>query len=78
MIAATRITAPATYVQPALRVRRDGPDGEEQRIARQERRHHQPGLSKDDEKQDAIDPRAMLAGQRVQVILQMQGGRGLA
>ena len=38
----------------------EGPRREQQRVTRQERRHHQPRLAEDDEEQDQVGPGAVL------------------
>ena len=40
------------------------PGDEEQRVARQERRDHEPGLAEHDHEQQRVDPRAVLLQQR--------------
>ena len=46
--------------------------GKEQRIARQKRRDHQPGLREDDEEQDRVDPDAVVRDQFEQVDVDVQ------
>ncbi len=46
--------------------------GEEQRVARQEGRHHEAGLHEDDEEDQPVDPRAELGDQHGQVLIQVQ------
>ena len=50
----------------------DGPGREQQRVARQERRHHQPGLTEHDEKQDQVGPGPVLGGDLGEVLVEMQ------
>ena len=52
--------------------RRHGAGDKQQRVTRQERRHHQPGFAVDDEEQDQIDPCAVSLDQHRQVLVQMQ------
>ena len=51
---------------------REAPGGKEQRIARQERQHHQSGLAEDDQEEDAVGPRAVVVNDPAQVPVEMQ------
>jgi hypothetical protein len=44
---------------------------EQQRIAGQERRHHQAGLAEDDREQDEVDPAAVLLQQGGEMLVEM-------
>jgi 3-methyladenine DNA glycosylase AlkD len=50
---------------------RERADGEEERVAREEGRHHEPRLAEDDRKEEHIEPRAQLTGPIDQVLVQM-------
>ena len=52
--------------------RRERPRRKEQRVARQERGDHEPGLAEDDQKQDQVGPGAVLRDQLAQVLVQVQ------
>ena len=54
--------------------RRQGPGGEQQRITRQERGHHQAGLGEDDHEHDAVDPGVIQRDDIGQVPVQVQEG----
>jgi len=60
-------------IQRAARIhRRKRTHREQQRIARQERRHDQPRLGKDDQKQDCVDPGVESQDQLDQVAVEME------
>ena len=50
----------------------DGPRGEQQRVTRQERRHHQSRLAEDDEEQDQVGPGPVLRDDLGKVLVEMQ------
>src|SRR6188768_1079272 len=52
--------------------RRHGTGDEQQGIAGQKRRDHQPGLAKDDQEQDGVNPRAVVLDQQREVLVEMQ------
>ncbi len=45
---------------------------EQQRIAGQERRHHEAGFHEDDQEQDGVDPRAVVGEQHRQMLVQVK------
>ncbi len=49
-----------------------GPNHKQQRITRQKRHDHHPGLHKNDQKQQAIDPEAVVLDKRLQVLVHVQ------
>lgn len=52
--------------------RRHGAGDEQQRIPRQERRHHQAGFTEDHQEQDGVDPRPIVGHQHVEVHIEVQ------
>ena len=51
--------------------RAQGARGKEQRVARQERRHHQSGFREDDQEQDGVDPDPVARDELEQVNVHM-------
>ena len=50
----------------------EGARGEEQRVAGEERRHHQPRLAEDDEGEDRVGPHAVLLDELPEVLVEVQ------
>lgn len=54
------------------RQRRQRAGHKQQRVARQERRHHQPGFAEQDQKQNGVDPYAVLGNKLGKVHINVQ------
>ncbi|MCY1508979.1 hypothetical protein D9M68_433060 [compost metagenome] len=50
----------------------DGAGDEQQGVAGEERRHHQPGLAEDDQEEDGVDPGPVIGDQKVQVLIKVE------
>ena len=48
------------------------PGGKQKRISRKDREDHQPGFTKDDDKQDPISPQAVISNNNTQMLIEMQ------
>ena len=47
-------------------------DGEQQRIARQKRRHDQPGFAEDDREQNRVDPHLVIGDKLGEMLVEVQ------